>query len=84
MPVHLSGRSGVDLHDKTAVRQHDRAWATAAVWIGSGSGLIPHRAFSRASEEHAHEFPADDCWSGYNDLYGFVLVVVANGDRVHS
>lgn len=84
MPVHLSGRSGVDLHDKTAVRQHDRAWATAAVWIGSGSGLIPHRAFSRASEEQVHEFPADDCWSGYNDLYGFVLVVVANGDRVHS
>ncbi len=84
MPVHLSGRSGVDLHDKTAVRQHDRAWATAAVWIGSGSVLLPHRAFSRASEEHAHEFPADDCWSGYNDLYGFVLVVVANGDRVHS
>ena len=84
MPVHLSGRSGVDPHYKTAVRQHDRAWATAAVWIGSGSGLIPHRAFSRASEEHAHEFPADDCWSGYNDLYGFVLVVVANGDRVHS
>ena len=84
MPVHLSGRSGVNLHDKTAVRQHDRAWATAAVWIGSGSGLIPHRAFSRASEEHAHEFPADDFWSGYNDLYGIVLVVVANGDRVHS
>ncbi len=84
MPVHLSGRSGVDLHDKTAVRQHDRAWANAAVWIGSGSVLLPHRAFSRASEEHAHEFPADDCWSGYNDLYGFVLVVVANGDRVHS
>ena len=84
MPVHLSGRSGVDLHEETAVRQHNRAWATAAVWIGSGSGLIAHRALSRASEEQAHEFPADDCWSGYNDLYGFVLVVVANDDRVHS
>ena len=84
MPVHLSARSGVDLHDKTAVRQHDRAWATAAVWIGSGSVLLPHRAFSRALEEHAHEFPADDGCSGYNDLYGFMLVVVANGDRVHS
>lgn len=66
------------------MRGRDRAWASATAWIGSGSGQIPRRAFSRASEEHAHEFPAGDCKSRYNDLYVFVLVVVANGNRVHS